>query len=345
MLVTGDPAANEATFTVTKAYSDTNTDLVNVTLNCSDDDFDDSGTASPSTPAAFNLSGFDAGMTCTATEDCPSGYTESYSGDCENVTIADGGSYTCDITNTLNAATFTVTKAYSDSSTDAVDVQLNCSDDAYDDTGSAAPGAGNEEVFTLSGFEDGAMRCSVTETRPSGYTDSYSAGCTSVTIEVDGDYTCDITNTLNTATFTVTKAYSDSNTDAVDVQLNCSDDAYDDTGSASPGAGNEEVFNLSGFEDGAMTCSVTETRPNGYTASYDGDCDAVTIEIGGSYTCDITNTLNAATFTVTKAYSDSSTDAVDVQLNCSDDAYDDTGSAAPGATRLFSTCRGSRTGR
>ena len=86
------------------------------------------------------------------------------------------------------------------------------------------------------------MTCLVTETRPSGYTDSYSAGCTSVTIEIDGDYTCDITNTLNQATFTVTKAYSDSSTDAVDVQLNCSDDGYDDTGSASPGVRQRGCF-------------------------------------------------------------------------------------------------------
>ena len=119
------------------------------------------------------------------------------------------------------------------------------------------------------------MTCSVTEDVPPGHSAGYSGDCDAVTVEVDGGYTCDITNTLNTATFTVTKAFSDSNTDAVDVQLNCSNDDFDDTGSAAPGAGNEAVFNLSGFEDGAMTCSVTETRPSGYTASYDGDCKDV----------------------------------------------------------------------
>ena len=108
---------------------------------------------------------------------------------------------------------------------------------------------------------------------------------------------CTITNTLNTDTFAFTKIWSPQDGGEATVSLSCTD------GTASP-AGNQTTTNdgftwtVSGFTGPAsgVNCTVTETVPNGYSASGNpaGTCSA-SLETGS---CTITNTLIPVTPTI-----------------------------------------------
>ena len=70
---------------------------------------------SEANPRVFTVTGFTPDPTCTATESpVPAGYSST--GTCSALLSAG----TCTIANTLNSATFTVTKVYSDGNTTAV---------------------------------------------------------------------------------------------------------------------------------------------------------------------------------------------------------------------------------
>ncbi len=316
-----------AQITVHKDFSDDNDDSVSVSLTCTGDGDVDSSPKNATdednasgAPAVFTVTGFEPTDTCDASEGAaPSGYSKDESG-CDDLTL-DGGDE-CTITNTLNSATVTVHKDFSDDNDDPVSVSLTCTGDS--DVDSSPKDATDEDnasgapaVFTVTGF-DPTDTCDASEgSAPSGYSKNES-GCQDLDLEQGGTPSCTITNTLNTATFKVYKEYTPAGpTASSTMKLDCTDDSLDDSKQAAPGAGNEATFNLSGFDDGVPSCSITEDPvPNGYSDSYGSGCKTVTIADDGSYSCTVTNTLNTATFIVRKQYSDTNTAAVSVKLEC-----------------------------
>ena len=146
---------------------------------------------------------------------CPNLTSRKAVGDFVVALVADGA---CNIVNTLRSADFVVEKYYSDDNTDPVSVSLTCSDGTV--TASpldAAPGS--PAMFEVTGYE-GEPTCTATEDVPAGY-DGDETDCVAVPLLADG--TCTIANSLRTVEFTVTKEYSDGNTDPVSVSLTCSD--------------------------------------------------------------------------------------------------------------------------
>ena len=212
---------NEAMVTVHKDYSDDNPTPVSVALECTDGTVTNtpqnaSDEAAGGSPAVFTVTGFDdPNATCTTTETVPSGYTAS--GEPEGTCQATLGG-ACTITNTLNQATVTVHKDYSDDNPTPVSVALECTDGTVTNTpqnASDEAAGGSPAVFTVTGFDDPNATCTATETVPSGYTAS---GEPEGTCQATLGGACTITNTLNQATVTVHKDYSDDNPTPVSVR-------------------------------------------------------------------------------------------------------------------------------
>lgn len=124
-----------------------------------------------------------------------------------------------------------------------------------------------------------------------------------------------------TATFAVSKDFSDNNPAPVDVSLVCnaglplvqtftiSDDA------ANAPAFGQVTFTVRDFADGTMDCTVSEaSSTTGYTKSYtaggdstsgidDSGCHFSAVNLGDANTCVINNTLEAVGFTINKEWS------------------------------------------
>ena len=224
----------------------------------------------------------------TAGETLLSGYTfDGFSGDCDSsgqITIALGESKTCTLTNSDQAATITVVKVVNN-----------------DHGGTAQPDDFN---LTLEGNTvTSGVAVEVTpgtytagETLLSGYTfDGFSGDCDSngdVTVALGESKTCTLTNSDRQSYVIVNK-----------VVIN------DNGGSAGP-----DDFNLT--VDGNATTSGTlvavdpgtytaaETQLSGYTFDgFSGDCDSngdVTVALGETKTCTLTNNDQQAYITVVK---------------------------------------------
>ena len=171
-------------------------------------------------------------------------------------------------------------------------------------------------MFTVDGFRSLVISATCLNRSRRAITRIYGQDCKAVELAVDGAYDCTVTNTLNSATVTVHKDFSDDNDGCGQVSLACTGDG--DVDSSPKDATDEDnasgapaVFTVTGFTVGD-TCTVSEPVPAGYTATYGGaDCDSegvVTLEIEGSHDCTITNTLNSATVTVHKDFSDDNDD-------------------------------------
>ena len=119
-------------------------------------------------------------------------------------------------------------------------------------------------------------------------------------ISQNGSYTCTFVNALPTATFKVTKDFSDNNPMEVAVTLSC------DTGQILDQTkmireGTPVTFVVTDFEQGKLDCKVTEEGLTGYTASYinislglDPDllsCRYTNVVGGNDDECRITNIL------------------------------------------------------
>ncbi len=160
--------------------------------------------------------------------------------------------------------------------------------------------------FTVNGFSSTAStNCTATESVPSGYS---SSGTCTASLAVG---TCTITNTPNTAPFTVLKNFTDGNPASVTVSLQCTSGSVvvdDPTASG----GDPADFTVNGFSSAAGTsCTATESGvPIGYSSS--GTCTA-TLAAGA---CTITNFVNTATFTVAKNFTDNNPADVSVSLVC-----------------------------
>lgn len=270
-------------FTVAKDWSDNNASAVTVTLTC------DSGVVTPASapasegsPAVFSVTGFLGAPSCTATEVVPPGYTANQTG-CANVPLATGS---CLLLNTLNLATFSVAKDFSDNNPAAVTMTLTCSSGVV--TPASAPASeGSPALFSVSGF-DGAPTCTATETVPPGYT-ANQAACANVALATG---TCLIANALNGGSFIVTKDFSDDSPAAVAVTLTC------DSGVVAPASAlssevSPAVFTVTGWS-GTPLCTATELVPAGYTADQSG-CAGVALSAG---TCGLVNTAIPGTLTI-----------------------------------------------
>ena len=163
--------------------------------------------------------------------------------------VAAEGTPSCTITNTLNSATVTVHKDFSDDNEDAVSVSLKCTGDG--DVDSSPKDATDEDnvagapaVFTVTGFEPGDT-CDASEgAAPAGYSKA-EGGCQGLVLQVDGTPSCTITNTLNTATFSVSKVYSPAGpTAAQTMKLDCTGSAHDDKRGGSRTRGDLQLVRL-----------------------------------------------------------------------------------------------------
>ena len=160
--------------------------------------------------------------------------------------------------------------------------------------GSPASFAGAESPGTTVTINANAAY-SVGESGPSGYAETDSADCSSVTGFAPGsDVTCTITNNDVAPTLTVIKhVVNDNGGTATAGQWTMSVAPY---GFSFPGA--ESPGTSVSINAGAY--SVSESGgPSGYTASSSAQCSGTAV-VGGSYTCTITNDDQAATLTVIK---------------------------------------------
>jgi uncharacterized repeat protein (TIGR01451 family) len=230
----------------------------------------------------------------------PAGYSLSYSGDCDangNVSVALGESKTCTLTNNDQAASLTVIKHV-----------------VNDNGGTAAASAwtmnvagatpltfaGAESPGTTNAVNPGSY--TVTESGgPAGYALTYSGDCNSsgqVTVALGQSKTCTLTNNDQAASLTVIKhVVNDSGGTAVASAWTMN--AAGPTPLSFPGA--ESPGTTNGVNPGSYT--VTESGPSGYALTYSGDCNSsgqVTVALGQSKTCTLTNNDQAASLIVIK---------------------------------------------
>ena len=201
-------------------------------------------------------------------------------------------------------ATFRVTKDFSDDNPAEVDVTISCNTGLpLEQTTSIAEGEFVE--FIVQNFVVGDLNCSVSEVVPNGYSPNHAASagfigqadtilsgetaCTYAGIS-NGQFLCEITNTLEEVTVTVNKAWIDDNPGYnlpthAEIQISCSggfsDEVYIDVND--PGE-----FDIFPHYDGE-TCTVTETEEPGVLQDLD-DCDGLAIAPGQGDSCTITNT-------------------------------------------------------
>ena len=326
------------TFTVNKVYSPAGpATSVPVSVTCS------SGTPSPASgnasvpatgPSSTTVTGFASASTCTASEAVPAGYVAT--SNCTSVAISNGGAASCTITNTQTSTTFTVNKVYSPAGPAAsVPVSVTCS------SGTPSPASGNASPATafsttVTGFAVSGSTCTATETVPSGYVAT--SNCTGVAISNGGAASCTITNTLNGASLTVHKNFSDNSSASVTVSVTCTNGGTPAPASSSVSQASPGSFSITGFTSGA-TCTATETVPAGYTAS--SNCTNVAISNGGAASCTITNTATSTTFTVNKVYSPAGPAAsVPVSVTCSSGTPSPASGNASPATAFSTTVTG-----
>jgi hypothetical protein len=136
---TATPMLVPSTFLVTKAYSDSNTTPVEVTLACNGGlPLEQNFTIAPGSPVTFTLTDFIPGsVQCEVTESGgPGNYGPSYDNgttisatSCVFDTVLSGGSYSCAITNSPATFDFVVDFDWDDTAAEAtgsVDVNLYC---------------------------------------------------------------------------------------------------------------------------------------------------------------------------------------------------------------------------
>jgi Prealbumin-like fold domain len=240
--------------------------------NDSPDDF--AGEEAPGTTVTLDAGSYDV------SETGPSGYTESDSADCSG-SIANGETKTCTVTNDDQAATLIVIKhVINNNGGTAVAGDFTMS--VTGSNPSPASFAGEESPGTSVGIEPGSY--SVSESGPSGYTESDSADCTG-SIALGETKTCTITNDDQAATLIVIKhVINDDGGIAV-----ASDFTLDSGGT------NDSPDDFAGEEAPGTTVTldagsydVSETGPSGYTESDSADCSG-SIANGETKTCTVTN--------------------------------------------------------
>jgi hypothetical protein len=219
------------------------------------------GAESPGTTVTL-----DAGSYSVSESGGPSGYTESDSADCAG-TIANGASKTCTITNSDQAATLIVIKhvVNDDGGSKAASdfhMTVNGTNVAPSPTFNGAESPGTTVSLSAGSY-------SVTESGPSGYTESDSADC-SGTIANGVTKTCTITNNDKPGSLTVIKHVINDNggtKHANDFTMNVTGTSVAPSSSF---AGAESPGTTVTLNAGSY--SVAESGPSGYTESDSVDC-------------------------------------------------------------------------
>ncbi len=225
------------------------------------------------------------------------GYTASYSAGCSG-NIPAGGSATCTITNDDRPATLTVIKhVVNDNGGTALASAFTMTINGVTaQGGNSFPGAeapGVTKTLTSAGAYN------VSESSLPGYTQTSASADCSGTIALGESKTCTITNDDVAARLIVIKTVVNDNggqASSSNWTMNVAGPTnLSFTGEAVPGTN-------SPVNPGAY--KVTESGgPAGYALSYSGDCDAdgdVTVPLGQTMTCVLTNNDQQATITVIK---------------------------------------------
>jgi hypothetical protein len=317
-------AQTGTTFTVNKAWVPASGASVSVTVSCTGGGTVVEGAQNVSTasPQTWNIVGFSGTPTCTATETVPAGYTGSGSpaGTCSGT--APGN---CTITNTRNDTTFTVNKVWSPTSGASVSVTVSCTGGGTVVEGAQSVSTASPQTWNIQGYST-TPNCTATESPiPAGYMASGSpAGTCSGTAPGD----CTITNTLNTATFTVNKTWVPASGASVSVTVTCTGGGTVVEGAQDVSTASPQTWTINGFTS-TPTCTATESPiPAGYNASGSpaGTCSG-TIS-SGTGSCTITNTLSSATFNVNKNFIPDNGGSVTVSLSCASGTASATDSSA-----------------
>jgi len=234
--------------------------------------------------------------TYSVTETPPAGYTIT-SNTCTDVVVPAGGSAECTITNDDNAPKLTVIKhVVNDNGGTAVAGDFTMTINGVTVAGTN-PFPGSEAGTTRTLTSVGAY--SVTESGPSGYSATFSTDCTG-TIALGEEKTCTVTNDDNAPSLTLVKEVVNDNGGTAQASA-WTLIATGPTGFSGAGP---TVNNGASFDAGTYTLS--ETGPAGYTASA-WSCvggtqngSDITVGLGESATCTITNNDQAATLIVKK---------------------------------------------
>jgi hypothetical protein len=144
-----------------------------------------------------------------------------------------------------------------------------------------------------------------------------------------------VNNDLPLARFAVTKDFSDDNPMAVLVQLSCNTGLPLFQEKLITEFDGGVVFVVGDYAAGSMDCEVSEAIPQGYTPAYlagaiDGVADAIFEDdeacyyegiLGGTFTCEITNTLDPVDVVVEKVWIDENpvfeqSTVVEITLEC-----------------------------
>jgi outer membrane autotransporter protein len=332
---------NEATFTVSKIFTD-NADLgVSVTLSCQDADVLAPATrvVSGGGSVTFDLANVGVEATCTAIETVPLGYTWVNSEACSFVPVDTDSPNGCDIINSPESdeIIFTVHKVFEDRNQDLVSVSLSCIGVTVQNSPQSASEMNPAEFLltAIPGWDGGIPTCTAVETVPDGYTWENPAACDEVPLGVNDSNpelgisaftgaSCRILNKPITETtkFTVHKDFSDNNTDSVLITLECTNAGIDNpTLPASESA--PAVFFLTPLSSSNRCTATEEDVPEGYEKD-ESACASVSIDVGGTEECTIFNQKleppppDKATFTVSKTFTDDADLQVDVTLDCRD---------------------------
>ena len=274
--------------------------------------------------------------TYSVTENAPivPGYAESYA-NCSNVVVQAGQTETCTITNTALAPTLQLVKVVDNGNTgadsDADDWTLTATAASPDDARNISTAGGShvaEDVFAN-------VEYTLDESGPAGYSAS-AWECTAgeldgdvLTLGLDEQAICTITNTAQPATLTLVKTVvNDDGGEATAADFQARIDGADVPWNAAQAVGVGPLV-------------VSETTLAGYTAGdWGGDCDAngnVTIALGDNLTCTITNDDDAPSLQLVKVVDNGNTgadsDADDWTLTAT--------AASPDDARNISTAGGS----
>jgi hypothetical protein len=222
---------------------------------------------------------------CTVTS--PNGGSQFTSSSTLTVSLKEGENVTCTFINTRQTAHLIVIKhVVNDNGGTAVAGDFTMS---VTGTGpNPASFAGAESPGTNVTIGPGSYN--VSESGLSGYTASYSADC-SGTIAAGQTKTCTVTNDDQPGTLTIIKVVV--NNSGGTAQVSDFPLFYDSTAATS---GVPNTVNAGSYV-------VSETNQPGYSATISGDCDSsgnVTVGVGESKSCTITNDDQAATITVVK---------------------------------------------
>ncbi len=242
-----------------------------------------------------------AGAYAVSETNGPSGYSATFSGDCDAngaVAVTVGQDKTCTITNNDVAPTVKVVKlVINDNGGSAVSAnwQLHLKTAGSDVTGSPKSGKVAGDTYTVS-----AGSFAVSETNgPSGYAASFSGDCDAngaISVSVGQDKTCTITNNDIAATLKVVKVVV--NDDGGTKTAGQFDMTVTSKGTALPAFAGEGAPGTSvGVDPGPYT--VSEGAHDGYADTYSAGC-AGSIAIGETKTCTVTNDDIAPTLKVIK---------------------------------------------